>query len=271
MAAVKAVKTAEQDPKTGQSRPQSGARFPYYDLEDSVKVARTIHEKAGGLCDRSQLAALLGHKGINSGAFLTRLAAARMFGLIETTPDLKFKLTQRGQAIIAPVSELAAERAKIDAFMSVDLFKRIYDQFHGTTLPADVGLKNLFETTYQIVPARSLPTVRIMLSSADFAGLFKTAGSRNRMAMPVTLPGSTGTTAPPQPPTAESKGNGGGNGGGGNGGGDDGLGGIDPAIVGLLRRLPPGGTPMSGKRRKALIEAFTSTISWVYPEADTDE
>jgi hypothetical protein len=192
-----------------------------------------------------------------------------MFGLIETTPDLKFRLTQRGQAIVSPITEQSAEQAKVEAFMSVDLFKKVYNQFNGTTLPAEVGLKNLFETTYQVIPDRAAPTVRIMLDSAEYAGLFKAAGNRTRMTMPLTLPGGATAMLPPAPATpVEQPGTGGGNG----GGGGDGPGtGIDPAILGLLRRLPPGGTPMSSKRRKALIDAFTAMVGFIYPEADTEE
>lgn len=59
----------------------------------------------------------------------------------------------------------------------------------------------------------------------------------------------------------------GGNGGGG--GGDDT--GIDPAIVGLLKRLPKGGTPMTAKRRKALIDAFTNLVEFIYPDVEDAE
>lgn len=272
MAELKAVTEPEADPKIGKPKPKSGTKFPYYDLADSVLVAKVIHEKGGGTVDRAQLATLLGHKGINSGAFLTRVSAAKMFGTIEQTDDLNFRVTQRGQAIVAPISEQTATGAKVAAFLAVELFKKVYDQFHGTTLPAEIGLRNLLETTYKIVPDRIVPTVRIMLDSAEYAGLFKAAGNRTKMVMPlVPLPVPGGTVPPAQGAKPEDshapKGN---NGGGGGGGGDDGSG-IDPAIMGLLRRLPPGGTPISSKRRKALIDAFTYAVGFIYPDAEGEE
>lgn len=272
MANLRAVSDPVDDPKAGKAKQKSGTKFPYYDLADGVKVATVIHEKAGGVCDRAQLATLLGHKGINSGAFLTRVSAAKMFGLIEQTADFKFRLTQRGTAIVAPILDQLADQAKLDAFFAVDLFKKIYDQFHGTTLPPEIGLRNLVETTYQVVQERVVPTVRIMLDSAEYAGLFKTSGNRTKMVIPLGTPGPV--VPPPQPAgRVESghlqHGNGGG-GGGGTGGGDDG-GPIDSAILGLLRRLPPGGTPLSAKRRTALIDALTATIHYLYPEAEDGE
>ena len=150
--------------------------------------------------------------------------------------------------------------------MAVELFKKVFDKFNGTTLPATVGLKNLLTTEYQVVPDRVVPTVRIMLDSAEQAGLFSAAGNRTRMVMPLAAapPHSAARPAAPAkhlevPPHGSS----------GGGGGGDGID-IDPAILGLLKRLPPGGTPLSGKKRKALIEAFTATVNFIYPDADGD-
>lgn len=103
--------------------------------------------------------------------------------------------------------------------------------------------------------------------SADYAGLFKAVGNRTKMVMPLTLPGGTAQLAPPapaEPPTDTSLG-------GDGGGGGDGEN-IDHAIlINLLRRLPPGGTPLTGRRRKALIDAFTAMLVYVYPDADSEE
>lgn len=274
MATVKAVKDPEADPKQGKPRAKSGVRFPYNDLAASIEVAKVIHEKAGGSCDLAQLATLLDYSGIRNGAFRTQVSAAKMFGLIEEADDQKLRVAPRGLAIVAPVSEMQALRAKVEAFMAVDLFKRVYDRYHGSTLPEQVGLRNLLTTEYQVVPDRVAPTVRIMLDSAEEAGLFKAAGNRTKMVMPLTLPGGnaqlTSPLPPPQADTTKNGGGGGGNGSGGGGGGDD-VDGIDPAIIGLLRRLPASGTPLSSKRRKALIDAFTSMVGWIYPEAETEE
>ena len=269
MSTIKAVKQTEADPKQGKPRPKSGVSFPYFDLAQSIEVAKTMHEKAGGTCDRAQLATLLGYSGIKNGSFLSRVAAAKMFGLIEETDDQRVRVSARGRSIVAPISEAQAAKAKVDAFLGVDLFKKIYDAYHGTTLPEQAGLRNLLATDYQVVPDRISPTVRVMMDSAEQAGLFKAAGNRTRMVMP--LAGSATVTPPTEPPAEPPPPpRHGGSGGGGNGGGYD-TGNIDPAILGLLQRLPPGGTPLTSKRRKTLIDAFTATVSFIYPDADGEE
>lgn len=106
-----------------------------------------------------------------------------------------------------------------------------------------------------------------MVDSAEQAGLFKVAGNRSRMVMPLvgTVSVETPAPTPKQEPETPIR-----TGGGGGGGGDDGNG-VDPAIMGLLRRLPPGGTALTAKKRKALIDAFTATVAFIYPEIETDE
>ena len=261
MASVKAVKEPEADPKVGKRRAKSGVRFPYNNLDESVAVAKVIHERAGGGCDLAQLATLLNYSGVRNGAFRTRLSAAKMFGVVEEADEQDLKVSTRGLAIIAPISKARAVTAKVEAFMAVELFKKVFDRFNGTTLPTTVGLKNLLTTEYQVVPDRVVPTVRIMLDSAEQAGLFSAAGNRTRMVMPLAeSPPPSASPVPEQPEVVRQGGHGG-------DGGGDGIN-IDPAILGLLKRLPPGGTPLSDKKRKALIEAFTATVNFIYPDAD---
>ena len=266
MAELKAVKDPGPDKKAGKERPKSGVAFPYYGLTESIEVAHAIHHGAGGAADRSQLAALLGYKSTNSGTFLTRVAAARLFGLIEPGDGNRIRVTNRGRAIVAPISPVQAAASKADAFLAVDLFRRVFDMFNGSELPEEAGLKNLFENDFGVVKTRIVPTIRIMKESADDAGFFKLGGLR-RMVMPTAGSGAalasspapkTETPAEEPPPRYGS---------GGGGGGD--FGDIDPAIIGLLKRLPPGGTPLTTKRRQTLIDAFTATINFLYPEPDS--
>ena len=56
------------------------------------------------------------------------------------------------------------------------------------------------------------------------------------------------------------------------GGSDDGAllnaKGVHPALIGLVQNLPPIGATLGPKRRKALVDAFSSTINFVYPEEE---
>jgi len=267
METVRAVKDAEPDPKAGKARAKSGVSFPYWDLDSAVEVAKTMHERAGGVCDNAQLATMLGYSGISNGSFRTRVSSAKMFGVVEDTDDRKLRVSTRGRRIVAPVTPADGLAARVEAFMAVDLFGKVFTRFNGTTLPENVGLRNLFANEYQVVPDRVAPTVRILLDSAQQAGLFDAAGNRTRMVMPL-LAGGHGSSPthheppppPPAPETSKQHKHGG-------GGGDEPPA-IDPALIGLLRRLPPVGTTLTEKRRAQVISAFTAFVGLVYPEEE---
>ncbi len=256
-----AVAESADDPRKGKSRaPQSEIQVPYYDLENAVNVARALHAKAGGICDRAQLAALLGHT-VKSGAFMSRIGAARMFGLVERADGARLRVTTRGRAIVAPVDPQRAAQAKVDAFLSVELFRKVHHDYEGASLPDAAGLRNMFENDYGIVKSRAAPTVRIMRRSAEYAGFFDTVGS-SQMVKPMNLPEDPQQVDNDDQADSRDEPR-------GNSDVTD-TSGIDPAIIGLLQRLPPGGTPLPAVKRKQLIAAFTSVVKFIYPEPEDD-
>jgi hypothetical protein len=273
MSTIKPVKDPTADPQKGKPKPKSGSSCPYYDLDQSITVAKTIHEQGGGACSREQLAPLLKYSGTNNGGFLTRVSAAKMFGLIEEGNET-IRITERAKSILSPVMPQDADRAKLDAFLGVGFFRDIYERFKGQALPQEVGLKNLFENTYQIVPGRVVPSLRVLMDSADTAGFFKTVGNRSRMVMPVGIgDGSAAQTAEfKQKEAAADAGDKGENTykheRRGRSAGDIGGHEIPSALIGLLEKLPPAGTPIPPKRRTALTDSFKSLIDFLYPDPE---
>jgi len=275
MTDISSVKAAAPDPKIGKTRPRSDVSFPYYDLNKSIEVARLIHDRAGGGCDRTQLAALLEYSGVKNGGFLSRTSAAKMFGLVEESGE-KIVLSNRAKSILSPVRVSDAEQAKVEAFLGVQFYKDFYAEFDGQSLPSEVGLKNLLATKYKIVPKQVDSALRILLDSAESAGLFKVAGNRSKMIKPIIS--ADQNQMPPldikqdTPPTTvgdtdQQRKSGNGHGGGSNDGDPPD---IHPALLGLLKNLPPVGQTLGPKRRAALIAAFTSTINFVYPEQEDE-
>ena len=60
---------------------RSRYRSVTYHLEASVELARMV-QRAGGRTDMEALALDLSYSGVRNGAFLTRLANARLFGVV---------------------------------------------------------------------------------------------------------------------------------------------------------------------------------------------
>lgn len=264
---MKSVNTAPQkiEIQTGIEIPrkQSGVSYPYFDLDASIKVADVIHTKGGGTCSPDQLAAWLQYKSVKSGTYLTRIAAARNFGLVQTTGG-RIAVTDLAMSIIAPVMPDDALSGKVQAFLQIELFNKVYDAFQGKQLPPEIGLKNLFKSApYFILPDRVDPAVRVFFSSSEQAGFFSTTGDRSRLIKPATseaaIPTSSNNNAdiPQSPPPEKLKP-------AGNSG--DGTGGVHSAIVGLLRELPPPGTSWPASKKQRFLSAFQATIDFIYPE-----
>lgn len=270
MAEIAAVQASQPDANAGKPKPKSAIGFPYFSLDRSIEVARVIHERAGGRCDRAQLASLLGYSGVKNGGFLTRLSAAKMFGLVEVAGE-SVALTDRAKKVISPVRDSDAARAKLDSFFEVELFRRVYEDNEGHSLPHEVGLKNKFVNDYKIVPNQVDTALRTLMESAQSAGMFDLHGNRSRMILPIIADAAKpARDLPPAADQAASESGGksaqesGKTGGGGGGGGEPPN--VHPALMGLIQTLPPVGATLGPKRRAALIEAFKSTINFLYPE-----
>jgi len=164
-------------------REKSGTAFPVYDLTSALMVAKAIHEKGGGAATDDQLAAFLNYKSPRNGGYLGRLAAARLFGLVQGRPT-GFTLTPLAQTILMPLDELQHKRGLVDAFLNVPLFKGVYEECKGKELPPEFGMKNLFRQKFKIIPSRLGNAYRVMMDSADTAGFFNTRGARSHLIMP---------------------------------------------------------------------------------------
>ena len=269
MATIKAVKD-KQDTNARAPIGRSGITSPYFDLATSLAVAQIIQQQGGGTSSPEQLAHWLGYKSTSSGTFMTRiLAANKHFGLIDSSGN-KFSITERAKKILSPVMPEDAINAKVETFLSVPLFAKIYEQFRGTTLPPEVGLKNLLENTYKVLPDRVAVAVRVFLNSAEQAGFFSTSGDRSKLIKPtvthVSIPSSP--QIPHQVISVQTK----------NDeviqekrkvvGGDGGSGGVDTAIIGLLRKLPAQDETWTKAEQVRFLTAFTHTIEFLYPTND---
>jgi len=246
---------------------KSKTAYPYNDLDQSIAVAKAIQDKAGGLCGTDHLAEYLGYSSARSGTFFSRVQAAKMFGLVQSQGEY-LAPTERAHSILCPVMQGDEARARLDGFLNIPLFSDIFEQFKGQSLPPDIGIKNLLKTKFGIVEDRVGPAMRILMDSAEQAGLFKTTGDRSKMIKPVMgspeakeIPKLTGVATPP---VDKPKG---GVAGWGGGGGDPPIG-IHSAIGGLLRELPPPGTEWPSAKKGRFLSAFKAIIDVVYPDAE---
>src|SRR5262249_50206682 len=119
-----------------ETRDRSLIVFPYGDLEGAVEIARGVNGCGGNVCDWDQLAAHFGQVG-SGGGFRNRVATAKIFGLVNYSQG-KVTLLPLGASIIDPQQEA---RARAEAFLTVPLYKSLFDSFRGRPLPPISGLE----------------------------------------------------------------------------------------------------------------------------------
>lgn len=233
---------------------RSTISFPYFDLDEAMRIAKAIGESVGkGECTDDQLAAWLNLSSRSSG-FRSRISAARMFGLIEPGKTNDHRLTDLG---FKATDETRQRVAKADAFLNVELFRRVYEQWRGMQLPPGAALERRM-MEMGVAEKQTARARQVLERSAKSAGFFE--HGRDKLVRPAV---KGGDTPPPKskPPVGGSRG-----GGGGPIGGDEN---VDPIIAGLLQRLPPSGSVWAEDERNVWLELLKGSFKLIYRDSET--
>ena len=234
------------------SKSASAVAFPYVDLENVTAVARSIINN-GSQLSRDQLAGALGQSPA-SGAFILKVSSARQFGIVDLR-DGKFQLTDLGFSIVDK-TETREKQARVQAFLNVPLYRRIYEDFKGKQLPdRPHGLDNTL-INFGVAPKLKSNARLAFEKSARYAGFFNV--DPDRLIEPIIAGGISSLSA-------EGLTVGGGPTGGGGGISTPRLGALDPLIQGLLARLPPTGEAWSAEKRKKWLQTFEANLEMIYP------
>lgn len=208
------------DEKGGWERSSIG--FPYTPLGEVLDMAAAIQGNVGsGIMSDDQLAPAIkmSHK---SSGYRSRLSAARMFGVIESG-DGGHRLSDLGKRV---VDEKQARAAKADAFLNVPLYRRVYDEHKGSTIPPVAALEREF-LGFGVAPKQTARARQVFERSAEQAGYFEVG--KDRLVRPTVRQGDV--VDPEAAPDDADKGKG--------GGGEPPKDGLHPFIQGLLKTLPP--------------------------------
>ncbi len=199
---------ASRGSKPGRSRVTAENRYPVYDLDESAEVANAVKNRGGNLCSPDQLGGYLNYKSTAGGAFAQRVAAAKAFGFIETNQG-KYRVTARGEKVLAPIYQFDRERAYRDAFLSVPLYRRVYEAHKGKSLPQGLGMQNYLLQTFDI-PLRVVGTaVRVLMASAKQAGFFNATNGQQTHLIEPNFSDGPGDEKPPLIPNDRTGGGGG--------------------------------------------------------------
>ncbi len=237
-------------PADDSKRGRSTIQFPYNDLDDAIAVAKMVHDNAGTQCTIDQLAAYA-KQSITSGAFRIRMTTAATFGLTENERG-SVRLTDLARQIVDPSQEA---NARVEAFLHVPLYARIYESYKGYTLPPIAALEKYMREV-GVLPNQTGRARQAFMRSARQAGFFVHGEDRLvKPAGPGTKPAET--PKPAEPLTPEEK---------IGGGGGDGPTGVDPIIAGLLKRLPKSGDVWPEADRKLWLDLLAGSFKLIYKD-----
>lgn len=258
MATEEAVNNLEDSQEESGQRQRSTIVFPYSDLDDAVSVAKSVYTIGGTSCQADQLAARLGLP-VSASMFQLRLNTARIFGLIVYSQGT-VTLTPLGTRICDRQQESAA---KAESFLSVPLYKAVYEQFKGATLPPPGGLDTTIGNM-GVSPKQKEKARRVFQRSAQQAGFFAFGQDR------LVYPSMKGSTEPPSAGNGESPSERDEKNKTSPGGRDGGDGPRHPLIEGLIKALPDGGSDWPLESRKKWLQAAAMNFAFVYTDSKRD-
>lgn len=167
--------------------------YPRRTLEAALKVPHALKEKNGGNpWPSEQVAGALGI-GSKGGNFFYISAASRDYGLTSGSRETaEIALTDLGRMAVYPPSDAEQQKAHLDAFLSVDLFRRVLSHYGGNNLPEKPFLTNTLQQTFGLDPSVQDEFIDIFTKNCRFLGI----GAQF-------MPGSSSTTSPAQATAVE--------------------------------------------------------------------
>lgn len=245
-------------PDVPTTRAKSSVKFPYNPLEYALDVVQAV-SKSGVAASPGQLAAGL-NTHVNSGAYRHRLSTAQTFNVVESERRGDITLSPIGRRLLDPATEASA---KVEAFLSVELYSLLFKEFDGVPLPTDSALEQHM-VKMGVAPKQTDKARQAFAKSAEQAGFFAAAG-RGRLVLPPSASSvSPGQAEPVERPAAKAPDE-----------PEDIL--SNALLVALFRKmLPDEGKEFSAHDRRRFFRALAVNLDVIYGEPsdgalDSDE
>ena len=225
--------------------------FPWADLDNAARVAKAVHTVGGTSLTQEQVAAAV-DVSVKSGGFRMLTSAARMFGLVTPVQGNVISLTPLGRRFNDAKDEKAA---RADAFLTVPLYKAIFEKYKGGVLPPAAALETeMFNLG--VVRKATERARQVFQKSAQQAGFF--AYGNDRLVAPATGGQQRTDPQPHESKQPERP----------RGTGGDGGGGRHPFIEGLLKELPAEGADWPTPDRVKWLKAAAMLFDFIYKSGD---
>jgi hypothetical protein len=191
--------------KAGMAATASPWTFPKNSLEDAIKVAQGIEEKHAGRPVSSEvLCQLVGYSNVKDWRFLDLLRSANQYGLVEGSgTKVTVSITAIGSDVVAPSSPRQRQSALLKAFLSVELFKQVYDFYQGKKIPENEFFANTIVRNFGVPKERVETFIDVFRRNLEFLRAFArdpegeiivASGAQDVAEQPPSLSTDAGTT-----------------------------------------------------------------------------
>jgi hypothetical protein len=127
--------------------------FPRATLEEALKIPYAIKEHNGGNPWESDEVRKAIGAGTGANAYFYLTAASRDYGLtIGTSTAERIALADLGRNLVYAPNSDAERTLKVQAFLSVDIFKRVLEYYKGSNLPEMKYLGNVLQKEFGLAP-----------------------------------------------------------------------------------------------------------------------
>jgi hypothetical protein len=146
--------------------------FPRRTLEQALRIPRALRDHNGGQPWAAGEVAKALDIGLKSGNFFYLSSAAQQYGLTAgTSRASEISLTDLGRRAVYPDSPEVEREGLLQAFLSVDSFRRVLEHYGGNNLPEAQYRENTLFTKFNLDPAVQDEFVDLLDKNARFTGI----------------------------------------------------------------------------------------------------
>ncbi len=157
------------------TKKDSTNELPMYDIEEAINLVVKIHEKALENAALQDVAKGCGYANPTSTPFYRRLAAARLFQLLNSP---KAELTKTALDYLKPDTDGAKQGALTQAVMGIKVYADIVNQHIGKRLNTELVANKLEkDETLSITKACAKVCASVLATSLKFAGFISADGT----------------------------------------------------------------------------------------------
>jgi hypothetical protein len=163
--------------KKAGAKKAAGARierpYPRRSLEDAVRVPVALREQYGGNGrPPDEVAVVLGYPSAASSAFFYQASASRDFGLTTGGRDAsEIALDDRGRRYAYAESDQVERGILKEAFLSIPIFREVFEYYKGPGLPEKKYLSNVLEGQFGLSPEVHDEFIDLYKRNTAFVGL----------------------------------------------------------------------------------------------------